>query len=157
MMSAPKITFIGAGSTIFVKNILGDVFHREALKTAHIALMDIDPTRLEESFACHDEVIQASQEICMMSAPKITFICAGSTIFVKNILGDVFHREALKKAPIALMDIDPTRLAESHIVVRKLMDSAGASGKITCHTQQKEALQDADFVVVAFQIGGYEP
>ena len=35
MMSAPKITFIGAGSTIFVKNILGDVFHREALKTAH--------------------------------------------------------------------------------------------------------------------------
>ena len=48
MMSAPKITFIGAGSTIFVKNILGDVFHREALKTAHIALMDIDPTRLEE-------------------------------------------------------------------------------------------------------------
>ncbi|XPE43340.1 hypothetical protein ACNKHV_25760 [Shigella flexneri] len=42
-------------------------------------------------------------------------------------------------------------------MVRKLMDSAGASGKITCHTQQKEALQDADFVVVAFQIGGYEP
>lgn len=25
-MSAPKITFIGAGSTVFVKNILGDVF-----------------------------------------------------------------------------------------------------------------------------------
>ena len=67
----------------------------------------------------------------MMTAPKITFIGAGSTIFVKNILGDVFHREALKTAHIALMDIDPTRLEESHIVVRKLMDSAGASGKIT--------------------------
>ena len=65
----------------------------------------------------------------MMSAPKITFIGAGSTIFVKNILGDVFHREALKTAHIALMDIDPTRPEESHIVVRKLMDSAGASGK----------------------------
>lgn len=48
-MTAPKITFIGAGSTIFVKNILGDVFHREALKSAHVALMDIDETRLEES------------------------------------------------------------------------------------------------------------
>ncbi len=72
----------------------------------------------------------------MMTAPKITFIGAGSTIFVKNILGDVFHREALKTAHIALMDIDPTRLEESHIVVRKLMDSAGASGKITCHTQR---------------------
>lgn len=92
-----------------------------------------------------------------MSAPKITFIGAGSTIFVKNILGDVFHRPALKSAHIALMDIDETRLEESHIVVRKLMDSAGACGKITCHTDQKQALQDADFVVVAFQIGGYEP
>ncbi|MEA7595322.1 hypothetical protein ONR49_25435, partial [Salmonella enterica subsp. enterica serovar Virginia] len=42
----------------------------------------------------------------------------------------------------ALMDIDETRLEESHIVVRKLMDSAGASGRITCHTNQKAALQD---------------
>ena len=73
----------------------------------------------------------------MMSAPKITFIGAGSTIFVKNILGDVFHREALKTAHIALMDIDPTRLEESHIVVRKLMDSAGASGKITTPNRKK--------------------
>ena len=91
-----------------------------------------------------------------MTAPKITFIGAGSTIFVKNILGDVFHREALKSAHVALMDIDETRLEESHVVVRKLMDSAGASGHITCHTDQKAALQDADFGVVAFQIGGPE-
>lgn len=35
MMSAPKITFIGAGSTIFVKNILGDVFSRGAENGAY--------------------------------------------------------------------------------------------------------------------------
>ncbi|CAH3487498.1 Alpha-galactosidase [Klebsiella pneumoniae] len=64
-----------------------------------------------------------------MSAPKITFIGAGSTVFVKNILGDVFQRPALKSAHIALMDIDETRLEESHIVVRKLMDSVGANGE----------------------------
>lgn len=73
----------------------------------------------------------------MMTAPKITFIGAGSTIFVKNILGDVFHREALKTAHIALMDIDPTRLEESHIVVRKLMDSAGASGNHLPHPTER--------------------
>ena len=80
----------------------------------------------------------------MMTAPKITFIGAGSTIFVKNILGDVFHREALKTAHIALMDIDPTRLEESHIVVRKLMDSAGASGKITYHSASVANLRGHD-------------
>ncbi len=74
-----------------------------------------------------------------MSAPKITFIGAGSTVFVKNILGDVFQRPALKSAHIALMDIDETRLEESHIVVRKLMDSVGANGEISCHRDRKTA------------------
>ncbi|QIJ82985.1 alpha-glucosidase/alpha-galactosidase [Vibrio coralliilyticus OCN008] len=92
-----------------------------------------------------------------MNSPKITFIGAGSTIFVKNILGDVFHKPALKNAHVALMDIDEIRLEESHLVVSKLMNSAGATGTISCHLEQKEALQDADFVVIAFQIGGYEP
>ena len=92
-----------------------------------------------------------------MSAPKITFIGAGSTVFVKNILGDVFQRPALKSAHVALMDIDATRLEESHIVVRKLMDCVGADGEISCHREQRTALKDADFVVVAFQIGGYQP
>lgn len=92
-----------------------------------------------------------------MNHPKITFIGAGSTIFVKHILGDIFHRPALKNSEIALMDIDETRLSESHIVVQKLMESTGASGTITCYTDQKEALKDSDFVIVAFQIGGYEP
>ena len=92
-----------------------------------------------------------------MNDPKITFIGAGSTVFVKNILGDVFHRPALKHAQIALMDIDEKRLEESQIVVQKLMDSAGSSGTITCYTDQREALKGSDFVVVAFQIGGYEP
>ncbi|HHG3505209.1 alpha-glucosidase/alpha-galactosidase [Vibrio parahaemolyticus] len=92
-----------------------------------------------------------------MKGPKITFIGAGSTIFVKNILGDVFHKPALKEAQIALMDIDEVRLEESHLVVKKLMESAGATGTITSYLNQKEALRDADFVVIAFQIGGYDP
>ncbi|MCG9598856.1 alpha-glucosidase/alpha-galactosidase [Vibrio sp. Isolate25] len=92
-----------------------------------------------------------------MNSPKITFIGAGSTIFVKNILGDVFHKPALRNAHVALMDIDEIRLEESHLVVSKLMNSVGATGTISCHLNQKEALQDADFVVIAFQIGGYEP
>ena len=45
----PKITFLGAGSTIFAKNILGDCMFREALQNAEIALYDIDPVRLKES------------------------------------------------------------------------------------------------------------
>ncbi|MBO4304973.1 MAG: alpha-glucosidase/alpha-galactosidase [Lentisphaeria bacterium] len=45
----PKITFMGAGSTVFAKNVLGDCMCRESLKDSHIALYDIDGDRLKES------------------------------------------------------------------------------------------------------------
>lgn len=44
-----KITFMGAGSTVFAKNVLGDCMCTEALSHAEIALYDIDGVRLQES------------------------------------------------------------------------------------------------------------
>lgn len=92
-----------------------------------------------------------------MRRPKITFIGAGSTVFMKNIIGDVLHRPAFKNAIIALMDINPERLAESEIVAGKLIKTLGARATIETHTDRRAALAGTDFVVVAFQIGGYEP
>ena len=45
-----KITFMGAGSTVFAKNVLGDAMLTPALRDFEIALYDIDPERLEESY-----------------------------------------------------------------------------------------------------------
>ena len=45
----PKITFMGAGSTVFAKNVLGDCMLTPALESSVIALYDIDPQRLRES------------------------------------------------------------------------------------------------------------
>lgn len=45
-----KITFMGAGSTVFAKNVLGDSMLSPALHDAEIALYDIDAERLEESY-----------------------------------------------------------------------------------------------------------
>ena len=44
-----KITFLGAGSTVFAKNVLGDCLTRDSLRDSHIALYDIDASRLRES------------------------------------------------------------------------------------------------------------
>ena len=92
-----------------------------------------------------------------MSHPKIAFIGAGSTVFMKNIIGDILQRPALSGARIALMDINPQRLEESRIVAGKLVSSLGVTASVDTFTHQKQALDGADFVVVAFQIGGYEP
>jgi alpha-galactosidase len=44
-----KIAFLGAGSTVFAKNVLGDCMHAPALRDAEIALIDLSPVRLKES------------------------------------------------------------------------------------------------------------
>lgn len=93
----------------------------------------------------------------MAKNPRIAFIGAGSTVFMKNIVGDVLQRPALSGATIALMDINPQRLEESAIVVNKLIATLGVKAKAETYSDQRMALKGADFVVVAFQIGGYEP
>ena len=44
-----KIAFLGAGSTVFARNVLGDCMSSEALRECEIALYDIDAGRLRES------------------------------------------------------------------------------------------------------------
>src|SRR5262245_213095 len=50
-----KITFIGAGSLVFTRNLCSDVLFAPALQDSTITLMDIDPVRLEQS----RQVVQA--------------------------------------------------------------------------------------------------
>ena len=87
----------------------------------------------------------------------ITFIGAGSAVFTKNIAGDILSRPALANANVRLMDINPKRLEESEIIVGKLAQTLGGKAKVTTYSNQRQALDGADFVVVCFQIGGYEP
>ena len=57
--------------------------------------------------------------------PKITFIGAGSTVFAKNLLGDIFSFPELADSTISLFDIDPERLAVSERVAAPLADLDG--------------------------------
>jgi alpha-galactosidase len=93
----------------------------------------------------------------MAANPRIAFIGAGSTVFMKNIIGDVLQRKATSGATIALMDINTERLMESEVVAGKIIATLGVKAKLETYTNQRKALENADFVVVAFQIGGYEP
>ena len=92
---------------------------------------------------------------------KITFMGAGSSVFAKNILGDSMLTPALHEAHIALYDVNKTRLNESRRMLQTLNKNINKGrAKITAHlgkAQRKAALRDADYVVNAIQVGGYEP
>lgn len=89
---------------------------------------------------------------------KITFIGAGSTIFAKNVLGDALLTPSLQNAEIALFDIDMKRLKESELMLKTINKNSNENrAKIISYKDRKESLKDADFVINAIQVGGYEP
>lgn len=53
-----KITFVGAGSIVFTRNLCSDILLTPALQDCTIALMDIDPVRLERSSDLVEAIIQ---------------------------------------------------------------------------------------------------
>ena len=89
--------------------------------------------------------------------PKITFIGAGSTVFAKNLLGDILSFPELSESHIALMDIDGERLKTSDIVAHKVAQAVGAKPRITTHTDRREALDGADYAINMIQVAGYKP
>lgn len=88
---------------------------------------------------------------------KIAMIGAGSTVFMKNLVGDVLQDPRLAGAEIALMDIDEARLNASETVARRLVAQTGAAATVTRTADRRRALAGADFVVLMIQVAGYRP
>lgn len=57
----PKIAFIGAGSMVFAKNLVGDILSFEELSDSTITLMDIDEHRLAQTTEVAEAMVDNSQ------------------------------------------------------------------------------------------------
>ncbi len=89
---------------------------------------------------------------------KVTLVGAGSTVFAKNLLGDLLSfPELADGAVLALMDVDPVRLATAEIVARRLVDAVRADARVEATLDRREALDGADYVFTLMQVGGYRP
>ncbi|MBB6055969.1 alpha-glucosidase/alpha-galactosidase [Tolumonas osonensis] len=63
-----KVAIIGAGSTVFMRNIVRDLLQQPALISTHIALQDIDGKRLQESQMVAGQIISALKVPATVSA-----------------------------------------------------------------------------------------
>ncbi len=89
------------------------------------------------------------------SAPKITFIGAGSATFTRMLIGDILGYEELRKATLSLHDIDSERLETAVGVARVTATEAGATPAIEAHADRRRALDGADYVINIVQVGGH--
>lgn len=85
-----KITFMGAGSTIFARNVLGDCMCTPCLQDAEMALYDIDAVRLEESHTILEGINQNVNE---------------SRAKIKVYLGEENRKEALRGADFVVFAV----------------------------------------------------
>ncbi len=92
-----------------------------------------------------------------MGSPRIAFVGAGSAVFARALIRDTYTFPELRDAELRLMDIDPARLADTAAIAGRLREEYGGTGSITSHTDLPSALDNADFVITMFQVGGYEP
>jgi len=89
--------------------------------------------------------------------PKISLIGAGSTVFAKNLLGDILSFPELAEAEISLFDIDHERLQTSEVVANKVAETLGANPRIDATTDRERSLEGADYAICMIQVGGYKP
>jgi alpha-galactosidase len=86
--------------------------------------------------------------------PKIAFIGAGSFVFTRNLCNDILLTPALRGSTLALMDIDPGRLAHARDAVEGIVRRRGLAARVEATTERREAIRDADYVITTFQQGG---
>ena len=118
-----KITFMGAGSTVFARNVLGDCMCYEALRDSEIALYDIDGKRLEDS----QVILNAINKNTNQNRARI-----------KTYLGEENRKEALKGADFVVNAIqvggyDPCTITDFEIpkkygLRQTIADSLGIGG-----------------------------
>ena len=118
----PKITFMGAGSTVFAKNVLGDSMMTPALEESVIALYDIDAVRLDESFQMLEAINRNN----------------GSKAHLEKYLGTENRKDALRGADYVVNAIqvggyDPCTITDFEIpkkygLKQTIADTLGVGG-----------------------------
>jgi alpha-galactosidase len=83
----------------------------------------------------------------------ITFLGAGSVVFTRELLADVLSFAELRDVTIALHDIDPERLETAEAIARRTAEQLGAHPKVSTHLDRRAALDGADYVINAIQVG----
>jgi alpha-galactosidase len=86
----------------------------------------------------------------------ITFLGAGSVVFTRELLADILSFAELRDVTLALHDINPERLETAEAIARQTASQLGCRPTITTSLDRRVALDGADFVINAIQVGMHE-
>ncbi len=85
---------------------------------------------------------------------KVAVVGGGSTYTPELVEGFVTRSDRLPVDELALLDIDPERLAVVGALAERMARRSGWSGSVRPTDDAREALEGADFVIVQLRVGG---
>jgi alpha-galactosidase len=88
--------------------------------------------------------------------PKIAIIGAGSVVFARRLITDFLTFPALRDSHFALMDIAPESLQIIGDWAQYAIRQSGVGATVQLTADRREALADADYVIVSIRVGGME-
>ena len=87
---------------------------------------------------------------------QITIVGGGSYQWTPELLADLLGTESLRGAHYVLEDIDPAPLEKMQALGRLVGEALGAKATFATTTDQRRALEGADFVIVTISTGGFD-
>jgi alpha-galactosidase len=87
---------------------------------------------------------------------KIALIGGGSIIFGTTLLNDLLGTECLEGSTFVLEGPTMSKLQQVEAYTKKIIKKNGLKADVYSTTDQREAIKDADYVIMVFQIGGME-
>jgi alpha-galactosidase len=89
-------------------------------------------------------------------AIKIAMIGAGSIVFCRTLLNDILGTPALADSEIALMSRTEPKLRAMEEFARRMVRHNGLAANVWATLDRREAIRNADFVIVMVQVGGVD-
>src|SRR5882724_1779275 len=86
MTHAPKVTFVGAGSAVFARQVITDLVLTDGLEEGTLALVDIDPQRLELAQQIVERIVSLSGKRWSVTAStERRSVLAGTDFIINSI------------------------------------------------------------------------
>jgi hypothetical protein len=106
----------------------------------------------------HRALCVSQRTVSPMGAPsrtRVTIIGGGSYQWTPKLLVDFVNTPVVRDADVVLHDIDPAPLPRMVVRARHLSDVRGVGLTARGTTDRRDALRDAEFVVVNISTGGF--